>query len=119
MNQARQTIVWWRKQLWFLAGGVFLIYLFSNPTPMEHFDYTFRIADAILHNRLGTTETPPDWLNEMVPFEGRYYSVFPLGSVLCLLPLALLKLVGVIHSFPAGLVAASLAAAATAFFFLL
>ena len=86
---------------------------------MVHFDYTFRIADALLHGRLGMTETPPEWLNEMVPFEARYYSVFPLGSVLSLLPLAVLKLVGVIDSFPAAFVAASIAAAAAAFFFLL
>ena len=82
---------------------------------MVHFDYTFRIADALLHGKLGMTETPPDWLNEMVPFEARYYSVFPLGSVLSLLPLAVLKLVGVIDSFPAAFVAASIAAAAATF----
>ena len=86
---------------------------------MVHFDSTFRIADALRHGKLGMTETPPDWLNEMVPFEARYYSVFPLGSVLSLLPLAVLKLVGVIDSFPAAFVAASIAAAAATFFFLL
>ena len=86
---------------------------------MVHFDYTFRIANELLHGRLGMTETPPEWLNEMVPFEARYYSVFPLGSVLTLLPLALLKLVGVIDSFPAAFVPASVAAATAAFFFLL
>ena len=108
-----------RIQLLAITAGILLIFLFSNPHPMVHFDYTFRIADALLHGRLGMTETPPDWLNEMVPFEARYYSVFPLGSVLSLLPLAVLKLVGVIDSFPAAFVAASIAAAAAAFFFLL
>ena len=119
MKRSGQSIDRSHIQLLTIVAGVFLIYLFSNPTPMVHFDYTFRIAEAILQGKLGITETPPDWLNEMIPFEGRYYSVFPLGGVLCLLPLALLKLVGVINSFPAGLVAASVAAAAAAFFFLL
>ncbi len=102
-----------------LAAMVFLIYFFSNPAPMSHFDYTYRIAEAMLHGRLGMNETPPSWLNEMVPFEGRYYSVFPLGSVLCMMPLALLKLVHVIEPLPGAFVAALLAAASAIFFFLL
>lgn len=102
-----------------LAIGVFLIYLFSNPAPMSHFDYTYRIAEAMLRGRLGLNETPPSWLNEMVPLDGTYYSVFPVGSVLCMLPLALLKRVHLIDSFPAAFVAALLAAASTWFFFLL
>ena len=102
-----------------LATGVFLIYWFSNPAPMEHFDYTFRIAEALLQGQLGLTETPPSWLNEMVPFEDRYYSVFPLGSVLSMLPFAVLKSAHFIESFPARLVAALLASAATVFFYLL
>ena len=106
-------------QLLTITAAVFFIFLFSNPHPMVHFDYTFRIANELLHGKLGMTETPPDWLNEMVPFEARYYSVFPLGSVLTLLPLVLLKLAGVIDSFPAAFVAASVAAATAAFFFLL
>jgi len=119
MKHFRQQMSSSRIQLLAITAGVFLIFLFSNPHPMVHFDYTFRIADALLHGRLGMTEAPPDWLNEMVPFEARYYSVFPLGSVLSLVPLAALKAIGVIDSFPAAFVAASIASVAAALFFLL
>jgi hypothetical protein len=102
-----------------VAAGVFLIYWFSNPQPMAHFDYTYRIAEALLNGRLGLTEAPPSWLNEMVPFGDRYYSVFPLGSVLSLLPLALLKAAHVVDVFPARFVAAFLAAVSALFFYLL
>lgn len=102
-----------------LATGVFLIYWFSNPAPMEHFDYTFRIAEAMLQGRLGLTEAPPSWLNEMVPFGDRYYSVFPLGSVLSVLPLAVLKSARLLENFPARFIAALLASYATVFFYLL
>ena len=102
-----------------VAAGVFLIYWFSNPQPMAHFDYTYRIAEALLNGRLGLTEAPPSWLNEMVPFGDRYYSVFPLGSVLSMLPLALLKAAHVIDVFPARFVAAFLAAVSALFFYLL
>lgn len=99
--------------------AVFLIYWISNPAPMEHFDYTYRIAEAFLQGRLGLTETPPSWLNEMVPFEDRYHSVFPLGSVLTMIPFALLKSAHVIDVFPARFIAALVAAISALFFFLL
>src|SRR6185503_7438418 len=102
-----------------VAAGVFLIYWFSNPQPMAQFDYTYRIAEALLHGRLGLTEAPPSWLNEMVPLADRYYSVFPLGSVLSMVPLALLKTAHVIDVFPARFVAAFLAAVSALFFYLL
>lgn len=102
-----------------IFAGVFLIYWFSNPAPMEYFDYTLRIAEALLHGRLGLTETPPSWLNEMVPFGDRYYSVFPLGSVLSMLPFAALKMLHMIDAMPARFIAALLAATSALFFFLL
>jgi hypothetical protein len=101
-----------------IVAGVFLIYWFSNPAPMAHFDYTYRSAEALLHGRLGVSEAP-SWLNELVPTGGLYYSVFPLGSVLSMMPFALLKTAHVIEVFPARLVAASLAAASALFFYLL
>ena len=101
-----------------IVAGVFFIYWFSNPAPMEHFDYTYRIAEALLHGRLGVSETPP-WLNELVPAGDYYYSVFPLGSVLSMVPFALLKSAHVIEVFPARFIAASLAAVSALFFFLL
>jgi hypothetical protein len=102
-----------------IVAGVFLIYWFSNPAPMEHFDYTYRIAEAFLHGRLGLNETPPSWLNEMVQLGDRYYSVFPLGSVLSMLPFAFLRSAHVIEAFPARFIAAFLAAASALFFYLL
>ena len=101
-----------------IVAGVFFVYWISNPAPMTHFDYTYRIAEALLHGRLGVSEAP-SWLNELVPVGGTYYSVFPLGSVLSMLPFALLKSAHVIGEFPARFVAASLAAAAALFFYLL
>ncbi len=62
MKHERRSIARSRIQLLTIAAAVFLIYLFSNPAPMGHFDYTFRIADAFLHGRLGMTESPPSWL---------------------------------------------------------
>jgi hypothetical protein len=99
--------------------GVFLVYVFSNPEPRNFYDYSFRIAEAILHGRLGLTENPGSWLNEMIHFGDRYYSAFPLGSVLSMMPFAILKLARVINGMPGGLIAALLAGASSYFFFLL
>jgi len=102
-----------------LFTGVGVVYYFSNPGSGSYYDYTYRIAEAMLSGRLGLTEKPPDWLNEMVPLDGKYYSVFPLGSVLTMLPFAALKRAGLIEPFPGKLMAALLAGAATALFYLL
>jgi hypothetical protein len=98
---------------------VFVLYYFSNPKPSSYYDYTFRIAGTLLHGRLGLEEPPPSWLNEMVPLNGRYYSAFPLGSVLTMLPLALAQQLGLIRSFPGAAVAAFIAGAVALFFYLL
>jgi hypothetical protein len=94
-----------------LAVATAFVYFVSNPRPQDYFDYTFRIACALLGGQAGLTEQPPSWLNEMVPHGGRFYSVFPLGSVLSMLPAALLKEAGVVETFPASLVAAVVAGA--------
>ncbi len=107
-----------RRHLLLLALGTFAVYLYSNPRPQGFYDYTFRIAEAFLRGRLGLTEAPPSWLNEMVPLGGAYYSVFPLGSVLTVLPVALLKRADVIKSFPAAALAALAASAAASLAFL-
>lgn len=86
-----------------------LIYYFSNPKPQNYYDYTFRVADGLLHGAIGFTATPPSWLNEFVPFEGFYYSVFPLGAVLSMVPFALLRAAGAIADMPGALIAALLA----------
>ena len=99
--------------------ATFAIYYFSNSHSGSYYDYTFRIAEAMLDGRLGLSERPPDWLNEMVPLDGQYYSVFPLGAVLAMLPLGALKRLGLIELFPGTLIAALLAGAASLFFYLL
>lgn len=95
-----------------------LVYFFSNPNPQNYYDYTFRVADNILRGEIAFREKPPSWLNEFVPFEGHWYSVFPLGSVLTMLPFAFFKLVGLIDEMPAAFISA-LSAAAVCFFLLL
>ncbi len=102
-----------------LVIATFAIYYFSNSHSGSYYDYTFRIAEAMLDGRLGLTERPPDWLNEMVALDGKYYSVFPLGAVVAMLPLAELKRLGLIEPFPGTLIAAMLAGAASLLFYLL
>ena len=61
-----------------IAGVLF--YCTTKPV-QGHFDYTFRVADALLRGHAGLATKPPSWLNEFVLVHGRYYSVFPLGAV--------------------------------------
>ncbi|HLM61507.1 MAG TPA: hypothetical protein VK308_11945, partial [Pyrinomonadaceae bacterium] len=99
--------------------GTGIVYFFSNPNPQNFYDYTFRVAENLLHGRIGFTEPQPSWLNEFVPFENYYYSVFPLGSVLTMLPFAILKAAGIISQMPAALIAGLTASAICLFLFLI
>jgi hypothetical protein len=94
-----------------LAG---VIYCFSNPTPNKHWDYTFRMAGRFLQGSIGFTEPQPPWLNEFVPYGSYFYSVFPFGSVLTMIPAALLKAAGLITDMPSAAIAALIASAACA-----
>ena len=100
-----------------LIAATFWIYYYSNPQPQFYYDYTFRVADNILRGAIGFHEKPPTWVNEFVPFEGNWYSAFPLGSVLTMIPFAFFKLVGFIYEMPASIIAA-LTAGAICFFLL-
>lgn len=102
-----------------LVTLVFFAYYFANPQSGSFYDYTLRMAGALLHGKVGLDAPPPSWLNEMIPLNGKYYSSFPLGSVVTMLPLAILNQSGVIQSFPGVFVAALLAALITLLFFLL
>ncbi len=53
----------------------------------------------------------------MIPYGDRYYSAFPLGAVLSMVPLVLLQKASLIHDFPAGILAALIAGAFVIFFF--
>ena len=90
---------------------------FSTKATLHDLDYTSQIASALLHGQLGLQETPPDWLNEMIPWQGRYYSAFPLGAVLSMFPLALLRNADLIHGFPGHILASLIAGLCVYFFF--
>jgi hypothetical protein len=99
-----------------LILGTAVVYYFSNPERHSPYDYTLRIAEAMLHGQTGLTKAPPDWLNEMVPYHGHHYSVFPLGAVLCMIPVALLRMAHLAGDFPSAAIVA-LQGAITVFFF--
>jgi nitrogen fixation-related uncharacterized protein len=92
-------------------------FYFSVRSTQQPFDYTLRIASALLHGHLGLRSPPPSWLNEMVPRDGNYYSVFPLGAVLSLIPVALLHESGLVGSFPGRTLAALIVGLCVYFFF--
>ncbi|MEJ7847869.1 MAG: hypothetical protein WKF92_07280 [Pyrinomonadaceae bacterium] len=94
-----------------------VIYYFSNPKPNHFYDYTFRVAGNMLNGSIAFTEKQPNWLNEFVPFEGFYYSVFPLGGVLTMIPFAALEAAGLIELMPAAFIAA-MSASVICFFLL-
>src|SRR5215510_5278390 len=92
-----------------LPLAVAAVYFFSNPKPQNYYDYTFRVAGNLLRGSIGFKFPQPSWLKELVPFEGYYYSVFPLGAVLSMVPFAALQTMGVIHDMPGAFIAALLA----------
>jgi hypothetical protein len=119
-NHAASAFAWRTKlSLPLLVIATGLIYFFSNPRPQSHYDYTYRLAGALLHGKVGLRPAPLSWLNELIPFDGLYYSAFPLGSVLTLVPAALLKEARIIDTFPAAFVVALLAATVSLVLFLL
>jgi hypothetical protein len=109
-----------RDQVWVAIATSLLaavaFYFSTNPT-LRDLDYTFEIASAFLRGDLGLREKPPEWLNEMIPYGDRYYSAFPLGAVLSVMPVALLQKASLIHDFPARILAALIAGACVYFFF--
>lgn len=114
-KQLPESTKWLLVSLVILTG---LVYYFSNPAPQAHYDYTFRVADNILRGSVALNERPPSWLNEFVPFEGHYYTVFPLGAIVTMMPFAFLKFIGMIKEMPAGVIA-GLTAAGICWFLLL
>jgi hypothetical protein len=108
------------REFW-IAVGVSLFaavaFYFSTRATLHDLDYTSQIASALLRGQVGLHEKPPDWLNEMIPWEGRYYSAFPLGAVLSMLPVAVLRNTGLIQNFPGHLLAALIAGLCVYFFF--
>src|SRR5437899_10608241 len=108
------------RDVWVVVGvSLFaaIAFYFSTNATLHDLDYTSQIASALLHGQLGLQETPPDWLNEMIPWQGRYYSAFPLGAVLSMFPLALLRNADLIHGFPGHILASLIAGLCVYFFF--
>ena len=103
----------------FFVVGTGIVYFFSNPNPQFYYDYTFRVAANFFDGRIGFTEKPPPWLNEFVLFENYYYSVFPFGSVLTMLPFAVLKIAGLVTEMPAALISAITTSGIAGFLFLI
>ncbi len=107
-------------QLWVAIGvsicAAVAFYFLTNAT-LHDLDYTADIASALLRGHLGLPEKPPEWLNEMIPHGNRYYSAFPLGAVLSMIPVALLQKARLIHNFPGHVLASLIAGCCVYFFF--
>ncbi|PYJ15164.1 MAG: hypothetical protein DME94_07105 [Verrucomicrobia bacterium] len=107
-------------QLWVALGVsvcAAVAFYFSTNATLHDLDYTTDIASALLRGDLGLREKPPEWLNEMIPHGDRYYSAFPLGAVLSMIPIALLQKARLIHNFPAHVLASLIAGCCVYFFF--
>ena len=108
------------RDVW-VAIGVSLVaavaFYFSTKPTLKDLDYTFEMASALLSGELGLRQKPPEWLNEMIPYGNRYYSAFPLGAVISMVPVALLQKASLLHNFPARILAALIAGACVYFFF--
>ncbi len=108
------------RDVWVAIGlslvAALAFYFSTNPT-LHDLDYTLEIASALLRGDLGLREKPPEWLNEMIPYGDRYYSAFPLGAVISMVPVALLQKASLIHNFPARILGALIAGACVYFFF--
>lgn len=107
-------------ELWVALGlslCAAVTFYFSTNAILHDLDYTADIASALLRGHLGLQEKPPDWLNEMIPHGNRYYSAFPLGAVLSMIPVALLQKANLIHNFPAHVLASLIAGCCVYFFF--
>src|SRR4029077_6809027 len=108
------------RDVWVAVGASLfaaIAFYFSTNATLHDLDYTSQIASAFLHGRLGLQEKPPDWLNEMIPWDGRYYSAFPLGAVVSMFPVAPPRNTGLIQNFPGHLLAALIAGLCVYFFF--
>src|SRR5438067_8516730 len=108
------------RDFWIAAGlSIFAALVFGVTTKdtMRDFDYTGHVASALLQGHVGLDRHPGSWMNEFVPLDGKYYSVFPLGAVLSVLPVALLQKLGWVHIFPARLIGEFIVGLCVFFFF--
>src|SRR5438309_11952861 len=111
---AKDRDVWVASALALVALAAFY---FSIKATQQHFDYTSRIASALMQGDLGLREPAPSWLNEMVPSKSRQYSAFPLAAALSMVPVAVLHTVNLFTACP-GRALAALHAALSVWFIL-
>jgi hypothetical protein len=71
-----------------LFAAAFLAFSILNLGHHADLDYYVPLADAFLHGRLFVLDHP-SWLNELVPFGGHYYVVYPPVPAVLLMPLVL------------------------------
>ena len=69
-----------------LAAVAFLWYSFINQGHEASLDYYVPLADAFLHGRLYVLDHP-SYLNELVPYGGQWYVVYPPAPAVLLMPL--------------------------------
>jgi hypothetical protein len=72
-----------------LVAVAFVWYSFLNGGHRASLDYYVPLADAFLHGRLYVIDHP-SYLNELVPFAGQYYVVYPPIPAVLLMPIVLI-----------------------------
>jgi len=74
-----------------LTVGAFLVYSFVNHDRRAALDYFVPLADAFLHGHLGLAAEPASGgYNELVPFGGQLYVVYPPLPAVILMPFVLI-----------------------------
>lgn len=68
-----------------IAVVTFAVYRWSYQGEGKNFDYFVRMSDALRHGRTDFVDHPP-WLNELIPYEGKWYCVFPPMPAIVLMP---------------------------------
>ena len=86
-----QILVRPNRKLVYLAlfFSAFLIFWVSGEGHPTNYDYYVRLSDAFLHGRLYLLEQP-SWLNELIPYDGRYYVICPPLPAVLMIPLVAL-----------------------------
>ncbi len=64
----------------------FTVYYVTGEGYPNNYNYYVRLADAFLHGRLYLLDNPA-WLNELIPFSGGYYVVYPPFPAVIMTPL--------------------------------
>lgn len=69
-----------------LFVAAFAVYYVTGEGYPNNYNYYVRLADAFLHGRLFLFDNPA-WLNELIPFNGVYYVVYPPFPAVIMTPL--------------------------------